>query len=110
MKYLVDSSAWIEYLEGSTKGEKVNEILKEDHEIIVLPINIAEVISYISRKEGNSDLAYDVIIKNSKQFNITPKIAKEAGLLHSKMKEEKQGFSLADAFIAITAKSLSANM
>ena len=30
MKCLIDSSAWIEYLSGSKKGEKVNSIFKEE--------------------------------------------------------------------------------
>jgi len=108
MKYLIDSSAWIEYLEGSEKGEKINKILKEDNEILTLPINIGEVISYISRKRGDSNLAYSLIIKNSKQINITPRISKEAGLLHAKIKDDNPSFSLADAFMIISAKSSSA--
>ena len=110
MKYLIDSSAWVEYLEGSQVGEKVNQILKEDNEIITLPINIAEVISYISRKKGDVKLAYDLIIKNSQQFNFTIRIAKEAGILHAKMKTENSSFSLADGFMIISAKRLSANL
>ena len=110
MKFLIDSSAWIEYLEGSSKGEKVSEILKEDNEIITLPINTAEVISYVKRKEGNADSAYNIIIKNSRQFNPTPKISKEAGLLHAEEKSKNSSFSLADAFMISSAKSLSAKL
>lgn len=110
MEYFIDSSAWIEYLDGSSKGEKVNEILQSENEIFVLPITIAEVVSKIKRKNSNSELAYKVIMSNSKIMEFTPKIAKEAGLLHVDMKLKNSSFSLADALIIISAKSISAKV
>ena len=110
MKFLIDSSAWIEYFEGSSKGSQVNNFLVENNEIVTLPINIAEVVSYIERKKGNSESAYNVIVKRSNILSLTPKIAKESGILHSKMKKDNVGFSLADSFMIITAKSIAANL
>ena len=64
MKLIIDAHSWIEYLEGSFSGQKLNDILKEDNEILVLPITISEVMGYIKRKGGNVELAYNSIIKN----------------------------------------------
>jgi predicted nucleic acid-binding protein len=105
MKYLIDSSAWIEYLKGSEKGEQINEILEEENEILVLPLNIAEVVSFMKRNKSNSELAYNSIIKNSKISQITPKIAKEAGLLHADLKRQNSGFGLVDAFMITAAQN-----
>ncbi len=110
MKYLIDSSAWIEYLEGSLSGEMVNKILKEQNEIYTTSLNIAEVVSKVKRKRGNSELAYEAIIKNSEITNITPKIAHEAGLLHASMKNKILGFSLADALIIKSAQNIKATI
>lgn len=110
MKYIIDSSAWIEYFQGSEKGEKVNGILMSDNEILTLALNIAEVISYIERNKGNFEAAYNSMIKNSALFNITPKIAKEAGLLHAQMKRAIKRFGLADAILITSSKALSANL
>ncbi len=38
MKYLVDSSAWIEYLNGSKAGEELDKILIKNSEIFTPPL------------------------------------------------------------------------
>src|SRR3990167_3527893 len=97
MKYMIDSSAWIEYLNGGASGEKVNKIIKEENnEIITLALNISEVISKTKRMNRNADLAYESIISNAEFFDITPEIAKEAGLLHSQLRKQNQSISIAD--------------
>jgi predicted nucleic acid-binding protein len=103
MRCIVDSSAWIEYLSGSNAGEKVNEILKKG-EIYVIPIIISEVVSYVKRKKGDAETAYESMIKNAKIIDITPRIAKEAGLLHAEMKEKGIDFPFADALILCSAR------
>ena len=108
MKYFIDSSAWIEYLEGSEMGEKVAQLIKGKNEIFTLPINIGEVISKIKKKKGNVELTYHALISSAKISQITPRQAKEAGILHSKHKEKNKSFSLADAFIITVAKELNA--
>ena len=106
MKILIDSSAWIEYLEGSPKGERVREIFSGDNELYVLNFIISEVISKIKRKNMNEELAYRAIITNSKVLNLTPRIAKNAGLLHAEMKKKIKDFGLADALILATAREM----
>lgn len=109
MKYLIDTSAWIEYLDGSKSGEKVDKILK-DHEIYVISLIISEVVSKVKRKKGNVDLAYDCIIKNSKIFEITPKISKKIGILHAETRAKIPDFSLADASIVCSAEAIDAGI
>ena len=110
MRCFVDTSAWIEYLEGSKIGEKVNKILNEENEIYVISLIISEVISKIKRKRGNVDLAYDCIIKNSRIFDITPKISKKIGILHAQIKNKLPNFSLADASIVCSAEAIDAKI
>ena len=109
MRYVIDSSCWIDYLEGSKSGEKINEILKRE-EIFALPINISEVVSKVKRKKGDFELAYKSIISNASIINITPKISKDAGILHAEMKPKTLNFGLADAIIITAAKSISAKL
>lgn len=105
MKYLIDTSAWIEYLEGSEKGQKVNEILKEEkNEIYSIPLIVAETVSKVERKKGNSDSAFDILTKTARMVELDILTAKEAGLLHAKEKEKSQSFSLADAIIIKVAQ------
>jgi len=110
MKYLIDSSAWIEYLRGSKAGEKVYEILKEDNEIYTLSINIGEVISKVKRDNGQIEIAYNSLTSNVNILGITPEIAKEAGLLHAQLKEKINSISLADTFMIASAKAIYAKI
>ncbi len=110
MKYLIDSSAWIEYLEGSETGEKVNKLLKSNNKIYTLSVNIGEVISKVKRRNKNVKIAYNILTSNVNILEITPEIAKEAGLLHAQLKEKIKSISLADTFIMASAKSISAKI
>jgi len=110
MKYLIDAYAWIEYLEGSKEGEKVDEFLNQNNEIFITSITIAEVVSKIKRKNGNSELAYESMIKNTKIIEITPNISKEVGLFHAEIREKIPTFGLADAFLYIVSKKINAKI
>ncbi|MEK6844240.1 MAG: PIN domain-containing protein [Nanoarchaeota archaeon] len=107
--YIIDTSAWIEYLEGSQKGEAVNKFLKNE-QIFIIPIIISEVVSKAKRLNRNIDLAYSSLIKNSKVFEITPRIAKEAGLLHAETRLKIPSFALADATIICSARAFKAKI
>jgi len=110
MKYLIDAYAWIEYLEGSKKGEIVNNYLESEDEIIILPITIAEVVSKVKRKNGNFELAYNIMISKSKVIETTPKISKNAGILHAEMRKKYPQFGIVDASIIETAKLINAKI
>jgi len=109
MKYIIDSYAWIEYLEGSKAGEKVNQIINSDNEIYILPITIAELVSKAKRRNSNHQLMYESVIK-SKILNISPKIAREAGLLHAEMRKKFDQFGIVDAILISTAKEIKAKI
>ena len=110
MRYIIDSYAWIEYLNGSSIGEKVMKILKSGDEIYSLNLIIAEVISIIKRKNSNVDIAYQAITLNSKIAEISSEIAKEAGLFHAETKKKIKNFGLVDSLIYIVARKLNAKI
>lgn len=110
MRVIIDSSAWIEYLEGSFLGEEVRKILVGDNELYALNLIIAEVISKVKRKKGNVEVAYQAITSNAKIFNINPTVAKEAGLFHAEIRKKVKDFGLVDALILISARKLEARV
>lgn len=110
MKLIIDAHSWIEYLEGSASGEKLNKLLNEENEIYVLPITISEVVSKVKRSGKDSQLAYDSIIKNARILEPTPKIAKEAGLLHAEIRKKNPSFGIVDAILLSAAKSINAKV
>jgi predicted nucleic acid-binding protein len=101
---LIDAHAWIEYLLGSQKGEKLNEILlNEENEIKVISITISEVLSKTKRMGMNIETAYNSIINNSEIIETNAQSAKEAGLLHAKMKNEGSSIGIVDCLLIKTA-------
>lgn len=110
MKYIIDAYAWIDYLEGGEKGEKVNNYLKEDYEIYISVLTISEVISKVMRKKGNVEIAYGALLSNAKIIGITPRIAKEAGLLHAEIRNTIPNFGLGDAYLLTISRKIDAKI
>ena len=110
MKYIIDSYAWIEYLEGSKLGEKVREIILNNYELYSLNLTIAEVISKVKRKKGDSEIAFKAITSNSKILEITPEMAKNAGLFHAEIRQKIKNFGLVDSLLLIVARELKAKI
>ena len=110
MMYLIDSSAWIDYLEGGISGEKVWEFLKGDNEIFTTSLNVAEVVSKVARAGGNFETAYEAVTSNAKIIEMSAEVAKETGLLNAKMRKTVKNFGLVDAFILISARKIGAKV
>jgi len=111
MRYIIDSYAWVEYLEGSQLGEKVREIIiNKNNEVFSINLTIAEVVSKAKRKNLNVETAYRAINSNSKVAEVTPQIARDAGLFHANIRKEIKNFGLVDALILMLARKLNAKI
>ena len=108
-RYVVDSWAWMEYLDGSEAGRMAKSKI-EDREAFTSAITIAEVVSRVSRKGSDADMAFNSIVSLSKIVYVDEEFAKKVGLLHSSIKKRVTNFSLADAFVLQTAKNLDAKV
>lgn len=111
MKYIIDSWAWIEYLIGSSYGEKVKQIVENnENEIFTCILNIAKIMSMTKRENRDSDSAYNVIISLSQICDISEELSKQAGLLHAEMRKTIKDFGLIDAFVLKTAREIKAKI
>ncbi len=109
-RYVVDSYAWIEYLDGTEIGRKVSDLIKENNEIFTCVLTIAEVVSKAARKGKDVKIAYDVLTSNSKIIDADEELSLQAGLLHYEMRKTVKDFGLADAYILATAGKLKAKI
>ena len=105
-KYVLDSYAWIEYLNGTAKGKKVAQILETGDEIYTSAITIGEVVSKITRMGQDAKPAYDVISSNSQIITADEILSYQAGAIHCEMRRTQKDFGLADAYILATARKL----
>ena len=110
MKFIIDSYALIEYLDGSSLGEKVKKIIEGNNELFSLNLTILEVISRTKRKKMDFESAYQLIISISKIAEITPELAKKAGIIHAEIREKIKDFGLVDSLLIILARKLNAKI
>ncbi|MEK6853041.1 MAG: PIN domain-containing protein [Nanoarchaeota archaeon] len=109
-RYVIDTYAWIEYLDGTGAGLKVRKILLEDSEVYTHLVSIAEVICRTKRSGKDVDVAYNSILRNSIIINGNEELSKEVGILHAEIKKKIKDFGLADAFVSATARKLNAKI
>jgi predicted nucleic acid-binding protein len=105
-KYVIDAHAWIEYLDGSEAGRQVSALLEKADETYTCAMTIAEVISKVARKGKNVQVAYDVLLSNSRIVDVDEELSLQAGMLHFEMRKTLKDFGLADAYVLATARKL----
>lgn len=104
---MVDAWAWIEYLIGSERGYKLNEILGDDSsEVYTCAVTLSEVISKVAREGRDFEAAYNLLLSNSRVIDADEEVSKQAGLLHAEMQLKEKDFGLADAYVLATARKL----
>lgn len=110
-KFVVDAYAWIEYLEGSEKGEKVSDIINNDtNEIFTSAVTVAEVVSKFLRSKKDIEIALNGINTLSSVLDTTQDISISAGKIHFDAKKKNKDFGMLDAFVASTAKMINAKI
>ncbi len=109
-RLVVDSYAWIEYLDGTQLGHKVADYLEESNEVFTCALTIAEVVSKVARKKMDAKVAYDIVTSNSTVISADEELSMQAGLIHSEMRKTVKDFGLADAYILATARMLNAEV
>lgn len=109
VRYVIDSWAWLEYLDGTKKGAEVEKYLKKG-EIFTNIVTITEVISRVQRKGMDTDVALSAMGSLSQIVNLNVLFVKETGLLHATIKKNRTNFSFGDAFALNTAKSMHAKV
>jgi len=109
--YVVDTHAWIEYLIGSEKGEKIRKVVEDNlNNIFTSIVSLAEIVSIIKRENHDFNAAYYKVITLSKLTGVSPEYCKEVGIIHAEMRKKIKDFGLADAFVLLAAKKLNAKI
>ncbi|MBI4896606.1 MAG: PIN domain-containing protein [Candidatus Aenigmarchaeota archaeon] len=102
-RYLLDSSAWIEYFRGTTLGKRVKEILEHD-DIATCMLSIAEIADKFSREKESFETFLQFIKNASTILPLTFDVCARAGTLKAERRTAKKEFGLADALIYLTAQ------
>ncbi len=109
--YVVDASAWIEYLEDTPRGRQIAAIIENENIFCFTPTSVvAEVISKTVRSKKDSVLASSIIARLSNFVDLTRDIAVVAGHIHVSAKQANKDFGMLDAFVVAAAKKLKAKI
>lgn len=109
-RFVIDTWAWIEYLEGTPAGRKVKEILDDPrNELYVSPVIVAELWSKAQRR--NLDMS--VVADTAAMAVVVPidrAMGEAAGETHARMRKTDPDYPLADALILETARKVGAKV
>lgn len=107
--YLLDTWAWVEYLEGGNSAEKVNNVLEEGEKCFTSVQSVAELSDLFQQERLNIDMKWGslqqfITVKKTDSLEVTEEIAEKAGRIKAEERKEKPDFGLADAVILATAQ------
>jgi predicted nucleic acid-binding protein len=108
--YVVDAWAWVEYMDGSAQGKKVDRLISGNADVWTSVVSLAELVSKYTRKGMDSKPIVDAVTSLSKLGIPGVKDAKEAGELHAKEKARSPNFSLPDSFVLQLARKTGARV
>ncbi len=110
-EYIIDAYAWIEYLEGSSRGVKIRNIVENSkNKVYTCAVTIAEIVSKFLRRNFDPETAFNAIIADSHVISVNDKLSFVAGQLHAEMRKHVKDFGLADAYILACAKNYNAKI
>ena len=100
--YVLDSSAWIEYLDGTAKGDKIKQLIEQEtHSTSILAI--AEIADRYARTQHPFQEALTFIQSKTTIVPLTIAITVIAAHLKRDIRKKSSKFGLADAIHLATA-------
>lgn len=101
---LFDTSAWIEFFQGTEKGKTVEEILKREENFTSI-VTLSEAVNWCLRNKPDKTKDYINGIKNgSRILDVSETIAVCAGKLNFERKKIAKNWGMIDSIILATAQ------
>ena len=100
---LLDSYAWIEFFQGSEKGEKVGKIL-ETTKCFTSIVSISEIVEWCLRNSRDPNERINRITRLSKILNLDETIVVLAGKINFKHKKFIKDWGMIDSLVYTTTR------
>ncbi len=98
---LLDTSAWIEFFEGTDKGKRVKEVLGQN-KCYTSIVSLAEITNWSLKYRKDTAFLIDTMQKLSSIINIDNGISVLAGQLNFERKKINKKWGMLDSFILAT--------
>ncbi len=105
-RLVVDSWAWVEYLDGSAKGKATDDAMQRATELWTSVASVAEVVSKFRTRGMDDRKAVEAITTLSKIGVPDIRDAQDAGMIHAEVKAKIPNFSFADSFVLQLARKV----
>jgi predicted nucleic acid-binding protein len=109
-RIIADAYAWVEYLGGTKRGEKLKNLIEAGAEVYTSAVTLAEIVSKAARTERDHEKAYAVMRGNSTIVEADERLSYETGILHAEMRRTVKDFGLSDAYVLATSRRLGARV
>ena len=107
IKYVINTSIWIEYFAGDKKTKKMAEIIEKE-DIGTSIVSIAELADKFEREDMEFGEVLKFIMANATILPISIEIAMLAAKLKKQIRKKNEKFGLADALHLASAKIVNA--
>lgn len=102
--WIVDSYAWVEYLDGSPLGRRVGDLLEAAEEAFTPTPVVAEVTSKAVRSGRDPEVAWKAMRSWSVVLPLDAESARAAGALHAMYRKRVPDFAMTDAVLVVFAR------
>src|SRR3989338_2113762 len=103
--FVLDAYAWIEYLDGTVKGENVKKIIEnQENKNYTCAVTVAEIVSKFIRRGKDVNVALNAIRMLSKTINIDIDLSESAGRAYAEIRKKIKDFGLSDAYVLAVAR------
>jgi len=103
--YLIDTSAWIEYFQGTSLGQKVKDIRNDAHSsFFSIGIVLSELTSTLIRNGHDPEPCCEHILSISTMIEPTHRDYLDAGIKHAEMKKTENRISYSDALLLVLSE------
>ncbi len=107
MEYVIDSYAWVEYFNGSKKGEILKKLfLEEKNKFFTISCCLAEIKGWAIKNNQNFNDILNIIKANSEILNLNENDWILAGEERAEQRIKQKDFGLIDSTILIKQKEL----
>ena len=105
--YIIDTYAWVEYTNGTAKGEILRKLLNNaSNKFITIECCLAELKGYCLKNNFNFDKMHYAVKKNSLIFPVLKEHWLAAAEIKSEMRKKFKDFGLIDAILIARQKEL----
>jgi len=111
LRFIIDSSAWIEYFNGTEKGKNALKIIeKKENEIMTLDVCAAEIKFWALNQKKDFRQMQVIIRANSSVIETNSEDWLKAAEIKFEKRKEKKNFGFVDALIIVKSFDLKAGI